>query len=99
MNVSRVGRKRNAAFGTRSTFDRRAISMFTLAVMPGFSFKSGLGTSMTVEYVTTFWTVVGLRRTCSTVPLNVLGRVGVDAEVDRLSRVASGRHPIRRCSR
>ena len=38
--MSLVGRKRSAAFGTRSTLSRRAISMFTFAVMPGFSFSS-----------------------------------------------------------
>ena len=48
-NISVVGRKRVAAFGMRSTLFLRAISMATLAVMPGFSFSSGLGTEMTVE--------------------------------------------------
>jgi len=47
--MSLVGRKRSAAFGTRSTFSRRATSIVTFAVMPGFSLYSGLGTSMTVE--------------------------------------------------
>ena len=47
-NISFVGRKRSAEFGTRSTLFRRAISMLTLAVMPGFSFSSGFGTSITV---------------------------------------------------
>ncbi len=45
--------------------------MATLAVMPGFSFRSGLGTEITVEYVTTFCTVVGWSRTCATSPMNV----------------------------
>ena len=66
-----VGRKRVAAFGMRSTLFLRAISMATLAVMPGFSFRSGLGTEITVEYVTTFCTVVGWSRTCATSPMNV----------------------------
>ena len=43
-----VGRKRSAAFGTRSTSVRFAISTFTFAVMPGFSFSCGFGTSITV---------------------------------------------------
>ena len=38
----------SAAFGTRMTLLRLAISTFTLAVMPGLSLSSGLGTSMTV---------------------------------------------------
>ena len=47
-NTSAVGRKRSAAFGTRSTSSARAISIVTFAVMPGLSFSSGFGTSMTV---------------------------------------------------
>ena len=43
-----VGRKRNAAFGTRRTSCLRAISMLTLAVIPGLSFRSTFGTSITV---------------------------------------------------
>ena len=46
--MSVVGRKRSAAFGMRSTLFLRATSMLTLAVMPGFSFHCGFGTSMTV---------------------------------------------------
>jgi hypothetical protein len=46
--MSLVGRKRSAAFGTRITLLRRAISTFTLAVIPGLSFRSGLGTAITV---------------------------------------------------
>jgi hypothetical protein len=48
-NISVVGLKRVAAFGTRSTLLRRAISMLTFAVIPGFNFRSGFGTEMTVE--------------------------------------------------
>jgi hypothetical protein len=47
-NNSGVGWKRSAALGTRSTSSLRAISKVTFAVMPGFSFRSGLGTSITV---------------------------------------------------
>ena len=71
MDDSHRGRNRVAADGIRSTLFLRATSMATLAVMPGFSFSSGLGTEMTVEYVTTFCTVVGWRRTCATSPMNV----------------------------
>jgi len=37
VKISSVGRNRTAAFGTRSTLVRFAISMLTFAVMPGFS--------------------------------------------------------------
>ena len=47
-NMSAFGRNRSAAFGTRSTSVRRAISIVTFAVMPGLSFSCGFGTSMTV---------------------------------------------------
>ena len=43
----------------------------TLAVIPGFNFKSELLTPITVSYVTTFWTVIGAFRTCTTFPWNV----------------------------
>jgi hypothetical protein len=46
--ISGVGLKRSAAFGMRMMSVRRAISTLTFAVIPGFSFSSGLGTSMTV---------------------------------------------------
>jgi hypothetical protein len=46
-NASSVGRKRNAAFGMRSAFVRFAISIFTFAVIPGFSFNSRFGTVIT----------------------------------------------------
>ena len=48
VKISGVGRKRNAAFGTRIVLVRRAISIFTFAVMPGFSLSSVLGTVITV---------------------------------------------------
>ena len=41
--ISFVGRKRSAAFGTRSTSSRREISMLMFAVIPGFSLSSGFG--------------------------------------------------------
>jgi len=37
VHVSSVGVKRSAALGTRSTLSRRAVSMSTVAVIPGFS--------------------------------------------------------------
>jgi hypothetical protein len=40
------------------------ITIVTLAVMPGLSFRSSLFTSITVMYVTTFCTVRGALRTC-----------------------------------
>ena len=43
-----LGVKRSAAFGTFSTSSARAVSIVTAAVIPGFSFSSRLGTSMTV---------------------------------------------------
>ena len=46
--MSVVGRNRSAIVGTRTTSARRAISIVTFAVMPGFSFSAGFGTSMTV---------------------------------------------------
>ena len=46
--TSFVGRNRSAEFGTRRTLLLRAISTLTFAVMPGFSFNSLFGTSMTV---------------------------------------------------
>jgi hypothetical protein len=55
---------------TRSTFVARAISMLTFAVIPGLSFNSLFGTSITVAYVTTFCWTSGLSRTCDTFPLN-----------------------------
>src|SRR6185503_4863702 len=43
-----AGRKRSAAFGTRSTFSFIAICTVTFAVIPGFSFRSSFGTSIIV---------------------------------------------------
>ena len=42
------GRKRVAAAGMRRTLVLRAISMYVVAVIPGFSLYSGFGTAMTV---------------------------------------------------
>ena len=47
-NISVVGRKRNAALAMRKVPVRFAISIFTLAVMPGLSFSSLFGTVITV---------------------------------------------------
>ncbi len=47
-NMSSVARNRSAAFGMRTTSSRRAISRVTVAVMPGFSLRSGFGTSISV---------------------------------------------------
>ena len=52
----------------------------TLAVIPGFSRRSPLSTSMTASYVTTFWSVVALSRTCRTTPANE--RVGYASTVN-----------------
>ncbi len=68
--VSAFGRNRSAAFGTRTTSLRRAISIVTVAVIPGLSFSCVFGTSMTVAYVTTFCVTMGCRRTCDTAPTN-----------------------------
>ena len=45
-STSASGLKRSAAAGTRSTSSRRATSIVTFAVMPGFSFSAGFGASM-----------------------------------------------------
>ena len=42
--------------------------MVTLAVRPGFSFRSLLGALMTTSYVTTLLSVVACWRTCVTAP-------------------------------
>jgi hypothetical protein len=47
-SIAAVGLKRRAADGTMSASARRATSMVTVAVIPGFSFSSGFSTSMTV---------------------------------------------------
>ena len=47
-SISLDGRKRSAAFDTRTTSSARAVSTVTAAVIPGFSLRSGLGTSMIV---------------------------------------------------
>ena len=46
--ISSVGRNRIAVFGTRMTSVFFAISICTLAVIPGLSLRSLLGTSITV---------------------------------------------------
>jgi hypothetical protein len=50
-NTSGDGRTRNAAFGTRRTSGARAISIVTLAVMPGFA--DPIGASVMVTWLTT----------------------------------------------
>src|SRR5262245_52831423 len=66
-----LGLNRSAAFGTTSVSSARATSNAMVAVMPGRSARSLLSTSMSVVYVTTFSTVVGLNRTCPTRPRNL----------------------------
>src|SRR5579872_2753541 len=65
------GRKLSACVGTTSAFFAVCTLMVALAVMPGSSWPFGLFTSVMTSYVTTLLTVVGLTRTCETVPLNV----------------------------
>src|SRR6185503_17636047 len=62
------GRKRNAALASFNTLSRRLTMMETLAVMPGLSLRDGLLTSMTVTYMTTFWSALGALRICVTLP-------------------------------
>jgi hypothetical protein len=66
--VASGGRKRSAAFLIWSTSSLCATIIETFAVIPGFNFKSGLLTPMTVSYVTTFCTVIGAFRTWTTFP-------------------------------
>ena len=47
-NSSSSGWNRSAAAGTRSVSSARAVSMCTVAVIPGFSFNPGFGTLMIV---------------------------------------------------
>ena len=46
--------KRRAPFGTRNGLSLLAVTIVTLAVMPGLSLRSRLSTVMTTSYVTTF---------------------------------------------
>ena len=46
--MSCVARNRSAEFGTRNTLARCAISILTLAVMPGLSLSCVFGTVITV---------------------------------------------------
>ena len=69
--TSFVGRNRSAAFGMRSALVRFAISIFTLAVMPGFNLSWRFGTVITVPYVVTFCTTIGCNRICVTVPMKL----------------------------
>jgi len=57
-----VGRKRSAAFGSRSTPSCRCETARTEAVMPGRSLPSGFSTRRTASYVTTFCVTVGCER-------------------------------------
>ena len=60
--------KRSAFEGTASTPFFSSVKMVTLAVRPGFSFRSALGADITTWYVTTLLSVVACWRTCVTCP-------------------------------
>src|SRR5205085_11086777 len=62
------GRKRSALVLTRSASGRVAVAIVTLAVIPGLRRRSALSTLTITSYVTTFCTVTGAFRTCSTRP-------------------------------
>ena len=58
-NRSASGLKRIAAIGTFRASSTRAVSMLTVAVMPGFSFAPGFGTVIIVVGVGIFGTLTG----------------------------------------
>src|SRR5206468_5630812 len=62
------GRKRSAAFGTRSTSGRCSVTMRTFAVMPGNSLRSVFCADTTTSYVTTFCTTCGAFLICTISP-------------------------------
>ena len=81
------GPERSAFAGTAGTFSRRATMAVTFAVIPGFSFRSGLGTSITAVYVTTFCTVPAAPAEPATpVPWKTSVRVSVHRERHRAAR-------------
>src|SRR6202790_3329308 len=96
--AGKSGLKRNAALGTLMTLVAVATGMLTYAVIPGNSFNSGLSKSMTVSYVTTFWTTVEFILTCETVPAKVSRGYASTLKVTS-DRVSSRPRRTRRSSR
>src|SRR5216684_1256301 len=87
--MSVVGLNRVAAGATRTTPLRRATSIWVFAVIPGFNFRSGFATLMIVLYVVTFWTTVGCRRTCATLPVSASSMLALTRILVRSAAIAN----------
>ena len=83
----------------RSTSSARAISMVTFAVMPGFSFRSGFGTSITVDVADDVLIDDRLQADLRHRAGEDLVRIGVDLERHRLAGADRARCRPRRCWR
>ena len=99
VNIAAVGRKRSAAFGTRTTSSRAAISMLTFAVMPGLSFSAAIRDVDDHAVGRHVLHDARLQPDLRDRAGEALVRVGVHLEGDPLRRAESGRCRTRRCSR